>query len=75
MFSNGTEGDMFTGAWCAHCRFAYRGDEQISETAPQLCDEASPILWDGPPPGFLRRVKPTPRDPTGVVCDRFAEKP
>jgi len=62
MFSNSTEGTMFTGRWCARCRFAYLGN---------LCDEAAMILFGEDPPEFLRRVESTAADPTGVVCDRF----
>jgi len=64
MFSNSTEGDMFTGAWCARCRHAYEGD--------QLCDEAAVILFDLEPPDFLVRVPPSNANPVGVVCERFA---
>lgn len=66
MFSNSTDGDMFTSAWCARCRFAYEGD--------QLCDEAAAILFGNPPPAFLRRVTPSQENPVGMVCDRFREK-
>jgi hypothetical protein len=67
MFSNSTEGGMFTAKWCARCRFAFEGRE--------LCDEAAVILFGQDPPTFLRRVEPTAADPTGVVCDRFEVTP
>jgi hypothetical protein len=63
MFSNSTEGDMFTAARCSRCIHAYEGD--------QLCDEAAVILLGEDPPDFLRRVPLTPANPVGVECDRF----
>lgn len=54
---------MFTGAFCARCRFAHEGWD--------LCDEASVILWGGDPPAFLREVPRSEDNPVGVTCDRF----
>jgi hypothetical protein len=62
MFSNSTEGDMFTAQWCGRCRFGVEDS---------FCDDAAPILWGDPPPKFLRRVALSEMNPTGVVCDRF----
>ena len=63
MFSTSTEGEMFTGTFCARCAHAYAGD--------QLCDEAAVIVWGAPAPAFLRRVEMGPTNPVGVTCDRF----
>ena len=63
MFSNSTEGEMFTEQWCQCCRYAYEGN--------QLCDEASPILFGEDPPDFLVEVQSTRTNPTGVRCTRF----
>ncbi len=57
---------MFTGAWCARCRYAYEGGE--------FCDEAAVILFGEPPPVFLVRIEPSPENPVGVVCLRLVEK-
>lgn len=62
MFSNSTDGEMFTRAYCARCRYAYEGD--------QFCDEAAGVFWDDPPE-FLVRVPLSDANPVGVECRRF----
>ena len=66
MFSNSTDGDLFTGAFCARCRFAY--DPGGTD---ELCDEASVILWGEDPPDFLVRVPLSEDNPVGVICTRI----
>lgn len=63
MFSNSTEGALFTGAWCSRCEYAYEGD--------QLCEEAAVILFGEDPPDFLVRVEATEDNPVGVECREF----
>lgn len=66
MFSNSTEGEMFTDKWCGCCARSYHGS---------FCDAAAMILWGDPPPPFLVRVEPTAEDPTGVICRAFEYGP
>ena len=66
MFSNSTSGEMFEGAFCSRCRFAYQDSS--------LCDEAADILWGGEVV-FLRRVPLSERNPVGVECTRFERRP
>ncbi len=63
MFSNSTEGEMFTREWCSNCIHAFDGD--------QLCDEAAVILSGEEPPAFLVRTTPSRENPVGVTCELF----
>jgi hypothetical protein len=63
MFSNSTEGDMFTRAWCARCVHAYEGYD--------LCDEAAGMYAGEDPPAFLTYTAATRENPLGVDCGRF----
>lgn len=65
MFSNSTEGEMFTSARCERCVHRDREEDNA------MCSEALLPLLLGEEPEILRRVPMTRVNPVGVECDKY----